>query len=205
MTRRHNWFLPQSPDVLGMLARQSKITVDGMDAFVAWASGDPTAAKQLRRNEHRADAYKRELRIALTEAFSTPLEPEDIFGLSVGLDDILNAVKDIVGEAEAMGFGPDEAIKQMADQLAAGTRHVTAAISRFGSADRTGATELADKAVKDARHLSHTYRTAMSAVIDAGDIREIAARRELYRRLARTGDTLVRVAERVWYSLLKEA
>jgi hypothetical protein len=43
----------------------------------------------------------------------------------------------------------------------------------------------------------------MSALIDIEDLREIAARRELYRRLARTGDRLVDVAERVWYAVLK--
>jgi hypothetical protein len=45
----------------------------------------------------------------------------------------------------------------------------------------------------------------MSALIDAGDLREVAARRELYRRLARTSDHLIEVAERVWYSVLKES
>jgi hypothetical protein len=43
----------------------------------------------------------------------------------------------------------------------------------------------------------------MSALINATDLREVAARRELYRRLARTSDGLVEVAERVWYSVLK--
>lgn len=45
----------------------------------------------------------------------------------------------------------------------------------------------------------------MSALIDVDDLRELAAKRELYRRLARTADQLVGVAERVWYSVLKEA
>ena len=45
---------------------------------------------------------------------------------------------------------------------------------------------------------------AMSALIEIEDLREVAARRELYRRLARTGDEVVEVAERVWYSVLKE-
>jgi hypothetical protein len=44
----------------------------------------------------------------------------------------------------------------------------------------------------------------MSALIAAGDLHEVAARRELYRRLSRTSDALVDVAERVWYSVLKE-
>jgi hypothetical protein len=37
-----------------------------------------------------------------------------------------------------------------------------------------------------------------------GDLRE-SPRRELYRRPARTGDDLVRVADRVWYAVLKKA
>ena len=53
-----------------------------------------------------ADERKRELRKALSEAFSTPLEPEDILELSRGLDAILNDAKNIVGEAEAMQTEP---------------------------------------------------------------------------------------------------
>ena len=44
----------------------------------------------------------------------------------------------------------------------------------------------------------------MSALLAVDDLREVAAKRELYRRLARTSDDLREVAERVWYSVLKE-
>jgi uncharacterized protein len=204
MTRKH-WFLPQTPDVLGMLRQQAAITVEGMDELVAWANGDVAAAERLRKHEHRADGSKRELREALTEAFSTPLEPEDIFELSRGIDEIINDAKNLVGEAEAMRIGPDAAIAEMAAELAAGTRRLAEAFVLIEEDDRAGATATADRAVKDQRHLQHTYRAAMSALIDVEDPRELAARRELYRRLARTGDELARVAERVWYSVLKES
>jgi uncharacterized protein Yka (UPF0111/DUF47 family) len=202
-TLRH-WFLPQTPDVLGMLARQSAITVEGMDALVAWAGGDAAAPARLRECEHRADDRKKELRKALTEAFSTPLEPEDIFELSRGLDEILNGAKNIVGEAESMQTVPDAATAEMAAELAAGTRRLVEAFATIERGDREGATAVADRAVRDQRHLQHTYRAAMSDLIEVQDMRELAARRELYRRLARTGDELARVAERVWYSVLKE-
>jgi uncharacterized protein Yka (UPF0111/DUF47 family) len=204
MARRH-WFLPQAPDVLGMLRRQSAITVEGMGELVAWAGGDTGAAGRLRRDEHRADDSKRELREALTVAFSTPLEPEDVFELSRGLDEILNSAKNFVGEAEAMRTGPDAAIAEMAAELAAGTKRLAEAFELIERDDRGGATAAADRAVKDQRHLQHTYRAAMSDLIDIDDPRELATRRELYRRLARSGDELARVAERVWYSVLKES
>jgi len=204
MTRRH-WFLPQSANVLGMLSEQAAITVRGMEALVAWAEGEAGAADRLRQLEHDADKQKRALREALTEAFSTPLEPEDIFELSTGLDEILGSAKNIAGEAEAMHTAPNSATAEMATQLLEGTRRLAEALAIFARGDRKSATTEADRAVKDQRHLQHSYRRAMSALVEVEDVREIAARRELYRRLARTGDDLVRVAERVWYSVLKES
>jgi uncharacterized protein Yka (UPF0111/DUF47 family) len=200
-----HWFLPQTPDVLGMLRQQTAITVEGIDELVAWAKGDAAAAERLRLCEHRADQSKRELREALTEAFSTPLALEDIFELSRGIDEIVNDAKNLVGEAEAMRTEPDEAIAEMAGEIAAGTRKLAQALELLEAGDSAGATAAADAAVKDQRHLQHTYRASMSALVAIEDARELTARRELYRRLARTGDELARVAERVWYSVLKES
>ncbi len=205
MSKRMHWFLPRSADVLGMLSRQAAITVEGMDELLAWARGDAAAAERLRLCEHRGDKSKRELREALTDAFSTPLELEDIFELSRGIDEILNDAKNTVGEAEAMETAPDEAIAEMAVQLAAGTRQLAQALELLETGDRPAATAAADRAVKDQRHLQHAYRAAMSALVKTEDPRELATRRELYRRLARAGDELAAVAERVWYSVLKES
>ena len=201
---RHHWFLPDTPDVLGLLEQQATVTVEGMDALAAWAGGEKGAGKVVRAAEHAADERKRALREALSEAFSTPLDPEDLFELSRGLDEVLNDAKNIVREAEAMETKPDPAMAKMASQLAAGTRQLAEAFRRFAGHDREEATALADRAVKDQRHMQHTYRQAISALIENPDLREVSARRELYRRLARTGDELVLVAERVWYSVLKE-
>jgi len=75
MTRRRRWFLPETPDVLGLLRSQVAVTLEGLDAFGAWAAGDAAAAEQVRDAEHRGDAAKRELLTALRAAFVTPLEP----------------------------------------------------------------------------------------------------------------------------------
>jgi uncharacterized protein Yka (UPF0111/DUF47 family) len=202
MKRKH-WFLPDTPDVQGMLDRQAAITVEAMDALVAWAAGDTSAAERVRDCEHRADDVKRELQVALTEAFSVPLEPEDIFTLSMDLDEVLGGAKNAVREAEVMGANPDPAIEEMAQMLAAGSRELASAISTLGHTGSSDSTDAADRAIKSQRKLEHVYRRAMSALIDVGDLREVAARRELYRRMSRTSDGIVRVAERVWYAVLK--
>lgn len=205
MRRRHRWFLPETPDLLAMLAEQVAITVEGMQALVAWAGGDAAAVARLRECEHRADDCKRDLRDALTTAFTTPLEPEDVFELSRGLDRVLNNAKNAVREAEVMQTAPDPAIAEMAAELAAGVAHLADAFAALGRDGDALATEAATRAAKSQSRLEHSYRQAMSALVAVGDLREVAAKRELYRRLARTSDDLREVAERVWYSVLKQS
>ena len=122
---KSSWFLPESPDVLGLLCRQAGITQEGMLASCDWANDEPCAAQRVRDCEHRADDAKRELRRLLTIAFTTPIDAEDIYVMSERLDAVLNGAKDTVREAEVMGIEPDEAVAAMAALLADGVRQLT--------------------------------------------------------------------------------
>ena len=188
-----------------MLREQTAITMEGMEALIAWSVGEPGAADRLRECEHRADDRKRELRAALTISFTTPLEPEDIFELSTELDRVLNSAKNAVREAEVMETGPDQAISEMAAELADGVRDLSEAFEQLAAGARAAATDAADRAAKSQSRVEKVYRQSMSALVAVDDLREVAAKRELYRRLARTSDDLRDVAERVWYSVLKES
>ena len=203
------WFLPETPDVLAMLRAQADTTVEGLEALVAWAAagGDDTAADAVRNAEHTADHRKRELRKALTEAFTTPLDAEDLYTMSERLDAVMNGAKDAVREAEVMGIPPDDHVSGMTVLLLEGVRHLRDAfdaLAKEGTGAEGPATEAADAAVKAQRHLEREYRTAASALIDVDDLGEVTARRELYRRISRVSDSVVEVAERVWYATVKE-
>jgi uncharacterized protein Yka (UPF0111/DUF47 family) len=201
----HPWFMPETPDFLAMLGEQVAITETGMRALVAWAEGDTGAVDRLRDAEHRADDCKRDLRAALTRAFVTPLEPEDIFELSRDLDRVLNNAKNAVREAEVMETAPDEAMAEMAADLLGGMADLAAAFAELGQGDTAVATAAATRAAKSQSRLEHVYRGAMSALVAVEDLNEVAAKRELYRRFARTSDDLREVAERVWYAVLKQS
>lgn len=199
---RH-WFLPHSPDLLGLLVSQADTTIEGMDAFAAWSVGDAGMAQSVRDAEHRADDVRRALQSELRAAFSTPLDAEDIYELSERLDAVLNAAKNAVREADVMRLRPDEALAAMALDLADGTRHLRAAFAALAS-DAEAATAAADAAIRCERKVERRYRSAMSHLLDIEDLREVIAWREMYRRYARLGESLVRVAERVWYAVVKE-
>jgi len=197
------WFLPESSDVLERLAAQVEVTVRGIDAFAAWGGGEVAAGEIVRAAEHEADERKRDLVAAVRASFTTPLEPEDLFDLSRGLDDVLNGAKNAVREAEALAMAPDAAMARMCDEVAEGVRHLGAALQALGEDPGTADTEAA-AAIKAQRNLERTYRAAMSQVIEQDDLREILARQELYRRLTRISDAVVGVADRVMYATVRE-
>jgi uncharacterized protein Yka (UPF0111/DUF47 family) len=211
-----HWFLPDEPDVLGGLQAQMAVTVTGIDAFAAWAAGDADAGERVRVAEHEADEAKLALRVSLRDAFITPIGPEDIYILSQLLDKVLNDSKDVVREAEVMAMLPDEPMAEMAGHLREGIAHLSRAfeviVSGHGKDGYPAATAAADDATKSARHIEKVYRSAMSSLLDLeidgpaehSHFREVMGRRELYRRLSRIAETVVDVADRVWYAAVKE-
>jgi uncharacterized protein Yka (UPF0111/DUF47 family) len=134
----------------------------------------------------------------------TPLEPEDLFALSRGIDRLVNQAKDTVREAEVMDCPPDAHLAAMATELASAVRSLDAAIAGLAPGAR-GTTAAADAAVKAARRIERVYRAAMAELLTVDDLRAVMARRELYRRGARLGDAVVDVAERILYAVVKEA
>jgi uncharacterized protein Yka (UPF0111/DUF47 family) len=198
------WLLPRAPDVLALLRAQSALTVEGMEAFARWAGGDVTAADDVRACEHRADTAKREVLGALRTVLVAPIEPEDLFALSRGIDWILNHAKDAVGESEVMACAPDATVAGMAGQLLAATRLLHTAIGALGPG-RADPTAAAEAAVKEERRLEKVYRAGMAALLDLDDPHVITARRELYRRCSRIGENVDDVAERIIYAEVKES
>ena len=204
MTRKR-WFLPETPDVLGMLRRQMAVTIDGVDAFARWAGGDAAAVQAVRDAEHKGDLAKRDLLSALREAFVTPIEPEDLFALSRGIDRILDYVADLVKESEAMASPPDEGIATMAGLVGDALRHLDDALSKLGTTDGDQATASADAAIAAQHELETASYAGMVGLLGVEDRSERITRRELYRRSSRIGEAVVDVAERIVYAVVKQS
>ncbi len=198
------WFLPEEPDVIGLLRRQLVVTLEGLDAFAEWAGGDPDAAQIAMNAEPRGDIAKRNLMNALRVAFMLPLEPEDVFALSRSIDWILDYTCDLVAEAEVMDCTPDAGIAEMAGLLGKAVRLIDEAIALLGH-DGQAATEAAEKAIEVEHQLDATYYRGMAGLLEVEDMRQRIARRELYRRSSRIGEVVVDAAERVMYAVVKQS
>ena len=199
-----HWFLPKDPDLLGLLCEQATITVDGMHTLVAWASGEPTAADDVRRYEHQADDKKRQLWRELRER----VLPADRRG---------RPLLPLVRSRRSPQRGQEPRPRTRSDETHARRSHArddpAAGRSYAASRRRLRATgqgrgrchRVADAGIKSARRVEHVYRSAMSALLGVDDLREVMGRREVYRRLSRMGDHIHTVADRIWYAVMKEA
>jgi uncharacterized protein len=199
-----HWFLPQNPDVMRTLASQAEATVSGAVAFASWAGGDLSQETQVRTCEHRASEVRRLLSTQLRQAFSTPIDQEDLFTLSERLDAVLHGLRNVVREADSYPLGPDAAVAAMADEITTGVQHLSTAIGHLVD-DSDVATREADAAVSAERRMEQVYRDAMRRLLAGDDLREVLTRGEFYRRTLEVGERLTRVADRVWYAVVKEA
>lgn len=202
--RPKRWFLPETPDVIGLLRRQLAVTIEGADRLRDWSAGTPLALSEFREIEARGEQAKRELLGALREAFITPIEPEDLYAISRGTGWILDEIGDLVGEAEVLDCEPDDGIARMSERLADAVREIDAAVAALASSGDE-ASAAADRAIGLVREMQAQYYRGMAVTLDLDDRGERIARRELYRRCSRIGDTAIDVAERVVYAVVKES
>jgi uncharacterized protein len=201
---RH-WFLAQEPDVLPILHRQVEASVEFLDAFVAWSAGDATAEQDMDDAEQRAGKRKRELWRALRTAFSTPLDAEDLYSLSFLLDEVLNGAHSLVNQSDVLGLerGPGPAAdmaRLVRDSVSCLGRAIAMIATHAGEA-----TVLADDARHSVRGTEDLYRDAMRAALDSDDLRRLWATSERYGRYLELADRVIRVSDRVWYAVVKEA
>ena len=59
--------------------------------------------------------------------------------------------------------------------------------------------------MKSQRDLERVYRAAAGELLEISDFHVVVARREFYRRISAISDDIVAVADRIWYSRVKES
>jgi hypothetical protein len=90
------------PNFFALLAEQSAQV--GLSAALLvdyMGSGSPDVAKRVIDAEHEGDRLKVRNLTLLNEAFSTPIDREDLHRAIINLDEIINSCKTVVAEMDA--------------------------------------------------------------------------------------------------------
>ena len=185
---------PKAPDFFRLLSLQARQVTHSVDLLVKFmGTNDPEIAKQIKQDEHDADIIKIGNIHTLNEAFSTPIDREDIYRAIMDLDEIINFCKDTVSEMDALAVAPDRFAYEMAACLREGVQALAQGFQLLSGAPSEAA-ECADTARKANRRVEKLYRKALAELFQGDDYLNMFKRREMYQHLARAADRMAHCA-----------
>ncbi len=185
---------PKAPDFFHLLAQQScqvEHTVGLLVSFME--TGDAEIGIQIKQDEHAADKVKVANIHTLNEAFSTPIDREDIYRAITMLDEVVNFCKDTVNEMDALGVHPDAFTLEMARHLHDGTKALMAGFSKLGSTPAESAHD-ADLARRAERKVEKLYRKALAELFQGDGYIQMFKKREIYRHLTNAAERMAHCA-----------
>lgn len=181
---------PKTPDFYAMLVEEAQEVAKGTGLLVEFMqNGDPAVGEKIKQKEHEADRIKVRNLHALNEAFSTPIDREDLYRAIVNLDEILNYCKTTVYEMDELGLTPDKRCLEMAMHIKLGTDALVLGFSKLAKAPAKAA-EDADAARKSERKVEQAYRRALGELFQGDDYIHMFKRREIYRHLSNAADRM---------------
>lgn len=185
---------PKNDNFISLLIQQSEITVEGLELLEEWLRKPELKSKavdQMRQKEVEADEIRRILIDELHKTFITPLDREDLFMLSLYLDDILDYGYTTIEEMRLLNIEADEHLITMIRLTREATEELEMAFHRLRSNPRV-AGDHARRAKKIENDVEHLYKKAIADLFtkakDFEHLMIMLRRREVYRHVSNMAD-----------------
>ncbi len=189
--------LPKTPDFFALLAEQCLYVGDTANLLVDYmGTGDADIAMKIKKDKHKADIIKTRNLHTLNEAFSTPIDREDIYRAISTLDAVISYCKSTVGEMSILGVMPDKYTLEMSIYIRDGLVALTNGYTHLKT-DPMSAAKDADIARKAERKVEKIYRRALAELFQGEDYIRMFKRREIYRHLSNAADRMADCANTV--------
>lgn len=185
---------PKMPDFFHMLTEQNIKVAHTVNLLVEYMErGDPAIAEALKLDVHEADMLKVRNLHELNEAFSTPIDREDIYRAIMSLDDIVMYCKTTVHEMDVLEVAPDDFMRNISLHIKEGVDALANGYAKLGTTPATAALD-ADAARKAERHAEKLYRIALPDLFEGTDYINMFKRREIYRHLTNAAEHMAQCA-----------
>jgi hypothetical protein len=192
---------------LRLLIEQSQLTVDGLKLLEACLPGvDQAELEKMRQQEYAADEVRRILIDELHKTFVTPLDREDIFNLSLNIDEMLDYALTTIEEMLLLEVEADEYLTRMVSFNRQAAEELAMAMLRLKDNPRV-AGDHARRARKFEDEVERLYRQAIADLFSkAKDLKPLLAmlrRREVYRHVSNMADRASAAANVVGMVVMK--
>ncbi|MDP4028196.1 MAG: DUF47 family protein [Gallionella sp.] len=185
---------PKMPDFFRMLTEQNLKVAHTVNLLVEYMEhGDPAIAEALKQDVHEADGIKVRNLHELNEAFSTPIDREDIYRAIMSLDDIVMYCKTTVHEMDVLGVEPDNFMRDISRCIKDGVDALANGFAKLGTIPASAALD-ADAARKAERYAEKLYRVVLPTLFEGDDYINMFKRREIYRHLTNAAEHMAQCA-----------
>ncbi len=185
---------PPSLDFFGMLNSQISMVLQMAELMVDYMEKkEAGSGRQIIVKEEEADKLQAKILVDLNEAFSTPVDREDIYRAVMGIEAIANYIKATISEIELFDLTPGIFDFDIAVRLRDGVNALKTGFSVLSSKP-LDAVAYCDEARRFERKIEYVYRQALVELFAQDDFKYIFKRREVYRHLSNAGDRLLSCA-----------
>jgi len=177
---------------LKLLVKQAEHTVEGMQTLLEYVK-EPSeeVAQRVTQIEKEADEVRRILIDELNRTFVTPIDREDIFALSLTIDDVLDYAESTVEEMYLLNVKPNVYIERMVSLLTDAAREIYMGVTRLEDHPNV-ATDHSVRAKALENRMETVYREAIANLFqmprDIDHVVEMLKLREIYRHLSNAAD-----------------
>jgi len=147
--------------------------------------------ERLDKVEKEADEIRRILIDELNKTFITPMDREDLFNISLYVDDMLDYAYSTLEEMVLLKVEADDFLREMISLVAQAAEELHLAAQRLSN-NQSLAGDHARRAKKLEGEVDHLYRKAVAELFaDIKDLQEVSTkffRREVYRHVSNMSD-----------------
>ncbi len=177
---------------LELLGAQSELMVKGIEGLSEYVkSQDETCARYVSDLEREADESRRVLIDELNRTFVTPFDREDIFALSLTVDDILDYGHTTVDEMVILDVRTNEFIQRMVGLLLDAAYEINLGVRHLEERPKI-TVDHAMKAKALENQVETVYREALRNLFkgtkDVKQVVDMLKLREIYRHLSNAAD-----------------
>ena len=182
----------KSDRFIDLLIQQAQFAVEGMQMLQQYVKNkDEAAARRVTDIEKEADEVRRILIDELNRTFVTPIDREDIFALSLSVDDILDYANSTVEEMVLLKVEPNTYMERMVSLLTDAAREIHMGVTRLQDHPNV-ANDHAVRAKALENRMETVYREAVADLFnmprDVDHVVEMLKLREIYRHLSNAAD-----------------
>jgi uncharacterized protein Yka (UPF0111/DUF47 family) len=169
------------------LVEQSTLVLEGTEALIDYMDKPSKKnASRVRDLEKQADEVRRIFIDELNRTFVTPIDREDLFGLSRVIDDVMDYAYSTTNEMDILNVQPNNYLRTMAELLHSGAEEIHLAIQRLEHHP-----SVADSHAVRAKAIENSMETLYAEALadlfkepqDLKEMMDILKRREIYRHM----------------------